>query len=192
MSYDSRRYALVNRWDKRHETTVRRLLDPVAGERILEVGCGRGHLTKRLNEWGVDAVGIDANPNAAELAVTAGVVHMLAEHLEFGDRSFDKVVAVHAIEHIPDIEAAFAEMGRVLKPGGKALFIYPAEPIQGIWAVPTAIILHKNPLKARQVHCHWLWPSKVRGIAEPYGMRESHSEFNLLSSPQFVSLFESV
>lgn len=192
MSYDSRRYALINRWDKRHETTVRRLLDPIAGERVLEVGCGRGHLTKRLNEWGVDAVGIDANPNAAEFAVTAGVVHMFAEHLEFGDRSFDKVVSIHAIEHIPDIEGAFAEIGRVLKPGGKALFIYPAEPIQGIWAVPTAVILYKNPLKARQVHCHWLWPSKVRGIAESHGMRESHSEFNLLSSPQFVSLFESV
>lgn len=190
MTYDSRRYAMVNRWDKRHETTVRRLLDPQAGEQVLEVGCGRGHLTKRLLDWGVDATGIDANPQAADLAVTDGVVHMYAESLDFADQTFDKVVSVHAIEHIPDIEGAFEEMARVLKPGGKALFIYPAEPIQGIWAVPTAVILHRNPLKARQVHCQWLWPKKVRRLSEDVGLVHANSEFSLLSSPQFYTMVE--
>lgn len=189
MSYDSKRYALVNRWDPRHLETVDRLLGPEPGERILEVGCGRGHLTKRLLELGADAIGIDANPHAAEHAVTDGVRTMDAAALEFGADSFDKIVSVHAIEHIPPIEEAFAEMARVLKPGGQALFIYPAEPIKGIWAVPTAVILHGNPFKATTVHCNWLWPSKVRGIAEPEGLTELHHEFNLLSSPQFVSLF---
>ncbi len=187
--YDSSRYAMMNRWDPRHMVTVAEHLDPRAGDRILEVGCGRGHLTKRLRDLGADAIGIDANPHAAEQAVTEGVSTGDAEALEFPDNTFDKIVSVHAIEHIPDIEAAFSEMSRVLKPGGKALFIYPAEPIQGIWAVPTAIILHRNPLKARQVHCNWLWPSRVRKIAEPTGLVHDHSKFMLLSSPQFVSLF---
>ncbi len=114
---------------------------------------------------------------------------MRAERLEYPDAHFDKVVSVHAIEHIPDIEGALGEIARVLKPGGRALLIYPAEPIQGIWAVPTAVILHGNPLKARQVHCHWLWPSKLRRLAEPAGLEETHREFNLLSSPQFASVF---
>ena len=169
--------------------TVATHLDPRAGERILEVGCGRGHLTKRLRDLGADAVGIDANPHAAAEAVTEGVTTGNAEALAYPDDSFDKIVSVHAIEHIPNIEAAFSEMARVLKPGGKALFIYPAEPIQGIWAVPTAVVLHGNPLRARDVHCNWLWPSKVRGIAEPLGLVHDHSKFMLLSSPQFVSLF---
>lgn len=189
MSYDSKRYALVNRWDSRHLETVDRLLGPEPGERILEVGCGRGHLTKRLLDLGADAVGIDANPHAVEHAVTEGVHTMDAASLGFEADSFDKIVSVHAIEHIPPIEEAFAEMARVLKPGGQALFIYPAEPIKGIWAVPTAVILHGNPLKATTVHCNWLWPSKVRRLAEPEGLTELHHEFNLLSSPQFVSLF---
>lgn len=189
MSYDSKRYALLNRWDERHEVTVRRHLDPQPGERVLEVGAGRGHLTKRLRDWGVDAVGIDANPQAPDVAVTDGILHMYGEDLAFDDDTFDKVVSVHAIEHIPDIGGAFDEMSRVLKPGGQALFIYPAEPIKGIWAVPTAIILHKNPFKATTVHCQWLWPSRVRRIAEPRGFTHRHSEFNLLSSPQFVSVF---
>lgn len=169
--------------------TVTSHLDPRAGDRILEVGCGRGHLTKRLRELGADAVGIDANPYAAAEAVTEGVSTADAEALDYPDDSFDKIVSVHAIEHIPNIEAAFSEMSRVLKPGGKALFIYPAEPIQGIWAVPTAIVLHGNPLKARDVHCNWLWPSKVRALAEPCGLVHDHSKFMLFSSPQFVSLF---
>lgn len=190
MSYDSKRYALVNRWDPRHLVTVERLLGPKPGERVLEVGCGRGHLTKRLRDNQVDAIGIDANPQAAEHAVTDGVMTMDAAHLEFESDSFDKIVSVHAIEHIPTIENAFGEMARVLKPGGTALYIYPAEPIKGIWAIPTAVILHKNPLKATQVHCNWLWPSRVRALAEPVGFSELHREFNLLSSPQFVSLFQ--
>lgn len=156
---------------------------------MLEVGAGRGHLTKRLRDWGVDAIGIDANPRAPEVAVSDRVLHMLGENLAFEDRSFDKIVSVHAIEHIPDIEGAFAEMARVLKPGGKALFVYPAEPIKGIWAIPTAVILYRNPLMATRVHCNWLWPRRVRRIAEARGFVHQHSEFNLLSSPQFVSLF---
>ncbi|MDH4118072.1 MAG: methyltransferase domain-containing protein [Acidimicrobiia bacterium] len=189
-NYTSRRYAMVNRWDPRHEVTVRRHLDPRPGERILEVGCGRGHLTKLLEGIGVDVIGIDANPEASELAGSERVKHMYAESLTFDDDSFDKIVSVHAIEHIPQLEQALGEMARVLKPGGRALFVYPAEPIQGIWAVPTAVILHGNPLKARQVHCQWLWPRKVRAMTEPQGFRHIHSEFNLLSSPQFVTVLE--
>lgn len=185
--YDSKPYAMVNRWDPRHLVRIRRHIDPQPGDRILEVGCGVGHLTKRLRELGADAVGIDVNPRAAELAVTDGVMTMRAEALSFEDTSFDKIVSVHAIEHLPDLEGALEEMNRVLEPGGDALLIYPAEPIQGIWALPTATILHRNPLKAREIHCQWLWPSRVRRLTEPRGFHHVASEFNLLASPQFVT-----
>lgn len=188
MRYDSLRYALVNRWDDRHLHTFERLLGPSPGPRVLEVGCGRGHLTKALQNLGLDVTGIDANPQAAAVAVTDGVHTMHAEALEFPDASFDTVVSVHAIEHIPPIEGAFAEMARVVRPGGRILLIYPAEPVQGVWAVPTSVILYRNPFKARRVHCHWLWPSKVRRLAAGAGLEHLHSEFNLFSSPQFVTL----
>ena len=187
--YDSRRYALVNRWDPQHLKTVDRLLPLSEGDRVLEVGCGSGHLTKRLAARGVDIVGIDANPNAREVADSDRVLHMRAEHLDFDDKEFDAVISVHAIEHIPPLADAIAEMARVLQPQGRALFIYPAEPIQGLYAIPTSVILYGTPFKARQVHCHKLWPSKLRGIVEPFGLNETHHEFNLWKSPQFVSRF---
>ncbi|HJS72555.1 MAG TPA: class I SAM-dependent methyltransferase [Acidimicrobiia bacterium] len=189
-SYDSRRYALVNRWDPSHLKRIDRLIAIGDDDRVLEVGCGQGHLTKALLERGVDIIGIDANPQAAEVAGTDRVRHMLAEDLDFDDASFDYIVSVHAIEHIPPLEAALAEMARVLEPGGTAVFIYPAEPIQGLYAIPTSIILHGTPFKAREVHCHKLWPSKLTAMAAPLGLAPVASEFSLLMSPQFASVFE--
>lgn len=187
--YDSRRYALVNRWDPSHLETLDRLLPLQPSTTVLEVGCGSGHLTKRLAARGVDIIGVDANPNSAEVAETDRVRTMRAEALDFEDDSFDAIVSVHAIEHIPALEAALIEMARVLRPGGQALFIYPAEPIMGLYAIPTSVILHGTPFKAREVHCHKLWPAKVRRMVEPLGWTETHREFNLFKSPQFVSRF---
>ena len=188
--YHSRRYALVNRWDPAHLRKVDRLLDIEAGDRVLEVGCGQGHLVKRLSDRGIEAVGIDANEEAPLVAATDRVVHMRAEELQYEDDSFDAIVSIHAIEHIPPLEKALSEMARVLKPGGSALYIYPAEPIMGMFAIPTSLILLGTPFKARQVHCHKLWPTKLRRMVEPLGLIEKHREFNLLKSPQFVSVFE--
>ena len=189
MSYDNRRYALVNRWDPSHLKKIDELLPLRPGDRVLEVGCGSGHLTRRLAGRGIDITGIDANPNAAEVAGTDRVMTMRAENLEFDDSSFDAVISIHAIEHIPALEAAFAEMARVLRPQGRSLFIYPAEPIMGLYAIPTAVILHGNPFKAREVHCHKLWPAKVRRMVEPLGWTAAHRQFDLFKSPQFVSRF---
>ncbi len=187
--YDSRRYVMVNRWDPSHLKRIDRLLLLRPGQRVLEVGCGQGHLTIRLAERGIDVVGIDANPTAPEVSGSDRVLYMRAEDLDFPDGEFDAVVSVHAIEHIPPLEQAASEMARVLKPGGQAIFIYPAEPIQGLYAVPTSVILHGTPFKAREVHCHKLTPSKVRALMEPHGLTETHHEFNLFKSPQFISVF---
>ena len=188
-TYDNRRYAMVNRWDPSHLDKVDRLLGSLTDDRVLEVGCGVGHLTKRLADRGVDVTGIDANPNASEVAGSDRVRTMRAEALDFEDDAFDTIVSVHAIEHIPALEAALIEMDRVLAPGGRALFIYPAEPVMGLYAIPTSVILHGNPLKAREVHCQKLWPKKLRRMVEPLGWEETHHEFNLWKSPQFVSRF---
>ena len=190
--YDSHRYVTVNRWDSSHLKRIDRLLPLRPGQRVLEVGCGQGHLTTRLAERGIDVVGIDANSNAPEVSGSDRVLHMKAEALDFPDAEFDAIVSVHAIEHIPPLEQAVSEMARVLKPGGQALFIYPAEPIQGLYAVPTSVILHGTPFKAREVHCHKLTPSKVRALMEPHGLVETHHEFNLFKSPQFISVFSKV
>jgi SAM-dependent methyltransferase len=183
-----RRYALFQRWDSRHLETVRRLLDPQPGERILEVGCGPGHLVQRLEELGCRAIGVDANPEAVSNAIASDVRLMWVEQLAFADSSFDAVVAIHAIEHFPHLDEAMAEMARVLRPGGALLLVYPAEPIRGLFAVPDAIVLYGNPLRARDLHLHKLRPADVSALGAQVGLEHVHSEFNLLSSPQQVTV----
>ncbi len=101
-------------------------------DRILDVGCGTGSLTllvaERLEPPG-EAIGVDAAPKmiaiarrkAERLRVPARFVAGVAEQLEFADASFDLVVNSMFTHHI-DTELkqrAFAEMFRVLRPGGK-------------------------------------------------------------------------
>ena len=183
---------MVNRWDSSHLKRIDRLVAIPPGADVLEVGCGQGHLTRALAERGIDVIGIDANPQAEVIANTPLVKCMRAEALDFDDVTFDFVVSVHAIEHIPDLDGALAEIARVLRPGGKAIFIYPAEPIMGMYAIPTSVILHGTPFKAREEHCQKLWPSKLKGMVAPLGLDEIGKEFSLFKSPQFASVFEKV
>lgn len=189
MAYSSLRYALMNRWDPSHLRTANRLLAPEVGMRLLEVGCGRGHLISRLQAQGLDAVGIDANPHAVEHGVASNLLVMQAEALDFPDASFDLLCSIHTIEHVGPLDRALAEMARVLKPGGKLLLIYPAEPIQGLYAVPTAVLLYHDPFKATQVHCRRLTPARLRRLVAVLPLEHLGSEFHLLRTPQFFSLF---
>lgn len=186
--YNSARYALVNRWDPGHLKTVRSHLDLSSVGRVLEVGCGRGHLVAHLREEGVDALGIDLNPQAIEHGVTDALQTMDATRLDFPDAHFDAVVSMHAIEHIPDLDAALAEMVRVVRPGGSLVLVYPAEPIQGIFAVPTSIILHGTPFRAREVHCHHLTPRRLAKRVAGLPVRAATDSFQLLKSPQFTTV----
>ena len=187
--YDSRRYALINRWNPRNLEIIRDWVAPAPGDQVLDVGCGKGHLVKALSELGVDAVGIDLNPNAADVAVVPRVRTMSAVSLEFDDETFEAVVSFHAIEHIPPIEEALREMARVVKRDGKVLLVYPAEPIRGLYAIPTSVILHGTPFKARQVHIHRLNPRLVADLAERAGLRQLRTRLRMWPSPEYASLF---
>lgn len=190
--YTSLDYAVRNRWDHSHLRKVDRLLALSPDARVLEVGCGRGHLTTRLAARGIDVIGVDANPMAVEIAGTERVRHMKGESLDFDEASFDVVISIHALEHIPDLELALSEMARVLVGGGRALHVYPAEPIRGLYAIPTSIILHGTPFKAREVHRHKLWPAKLAAMMAGVGLAETHNEFHFFRTPEFASVFEKV
>lgn len=190
MTYQSRKYALLNSpiEVERHLKRVRDFLDPRRDDRILEVGCGRGFLTARVQRLAPDTTGIDVNAQAIANAVTSGVEVMNAERLAFPDGAFDKIYSFHVIEHIPDLARALAEMDRVLRPGGTALLVYPAEPIRGLYVIPTAMILFGNPLRARDIHIRAVTPRALREFVRGTSLEIVRSRLHLLLTPQFVTL----
>jgi SAM-dependent methyltransferase len=104
-----------------------------AGARVLEVGCGPGHLSIRLARHGLEVTGLDLDPAMIARArantdragnrggrrpsFLVGDVAALA----FPDRSFDLVVSTLSMHHWADPTAGLTEIGRVLRPGGRAL-----------------------------------------------------------------------
>jgi ubiquinone/menaquinone biosynthesis C-methylase UbiE len=105
-----------------------------AGARVLEVGCGPGRLSIRLaRQHGLDVTGVDLDPamiaRARANADRAGngdqrrpsfLVGDVAA-LAFPDGSFDMVVSTLSLHHWADPAAGLAEIGRVLRPGARAL-----------------------------------------------------------------------
>jgi len=175
----------------RHLERVRRYLRPRPDDRLLEIGCSRGFLTQRVREeLSPSTTGVDLNPEAIANACVDGLSVMDAQALAYEDESFDKIYSFHCIEHIPDLPGAFREMSRVLKPGGRILLVYPAEPIRGLYVVPTAIILFGNALRAREIHLHKLWPAKIERMLAGTSLEVTASALDFLLTPQFITVLE--
>jgi SAM-dependent methyltransferase len=93
---------------------------PLAGQRVLDLGCGPGYYTRALRYRGAEVVPIDnsadelgANPPEGALLADAGA-------LPLPDGEADGVVCSNLLEHTPDTPAVIGEIERVLRPGGWA------------------------------------------------------------------------
>ena len=190
--YDSENYALLNRpiETTRHARRIERYLTPRPSHRLLEVGCGRGWLTQRMQERYPSTYGVDINPRSIEHGVADHLSVMDAVDLRFDDGQFDQVYSFHAIEHIVNAEGALREMRRVVVPGGRILLVYPAEPVRGLYAMPGAWIGFGNPLLARQLHVHRFTPRRIQRLAAGVGLRHVESALDLLITPQFMTVLE--
>ena len=106
--------------------------EPQRFARALEIGAGTGYFIINLVRAGVveEAVATDISPgmlevlsaSAASLGVGVETVACEASELPFEDASFDLVVGHAVLHHLPDLDAAFREFRRVLRPRGVVAF----------------------------------------------------------------------
>jgi ubiquinone/menaquinone biosynthesis methyltransferase len=150
-------YGLDRGWKRRLANLAR----VTSGSRALDLACGTGDIAFELAARGARVIGLDITERMIELARQRArdrasflVGDMLA--LPFPADSFDLITTGYGIRNVPDIDAALAEIQRVLRPGGRVLsldFNRPANaPLRAAYLVYLTVvgstlgfILHRDP-----------------------------------------------
>jgi SAM-dependent methyltransferase len=114
---------------------MRRLL-PLSGAKVIDLGCGNAEMPRRLLKGGlvasVTGLEVDHEQQAQNLAASPipGLDFVLAsaDHIPFDANSFDIVMMLKSLHHVPldHLDRALAEIERILVPGGA---LYVSEPV---------------------------------------------------------------
>lgn len=130
-------------------------------DRVLEIGCANGSTLSKISPIYQYLTGVDINNFAmakAENKPNFSFVTANSNQLPFKDASFDSVVSIHTLEHIPDLKQTMQEINRVLVQGGTSMHVFPLFK-RHLSALPDAIRMHPlNPMRAwqtaGQLHVH--------------------------------------
>ena len=118
--WDAADYARVGAFVAKLGGAALELLAPQPGERILDVGCGEGTLTKKIIERGATVLGIDNSPEMIAAARANGVdaIQLAAEDMQFF-AEFDAAFSNATLHWVLQKEQAARAIFRALKPGGR-------------------------------------------------------------------------
>jgi ubiquinone/menaquinone biosynthesis C-methylase UbiE len=148
-------------------------------DRALEIGAGTGYFSLNLLQAGVvrEAVATDISPgmlatlkaNAARLGLDVHTRVADAEALPFEDETFDLVFGHAVLHHLPDLEQAFSEFHRVLRPGGTLVFAgEPSRVGDRLAAYPKLAASRAAPL--------WRLAMRARAAQHPGGHGDADPE----------------
>jgi ubiquinone/menaquinone biosynthesis C-methylase UbiE len=138
--------------------------------RVLDVGCGTGLLTTRLNaDLGVSATGCDYSwgmvAQASQRSRVPAWVQADAMMLPLADGAVDAIVCTESFHWYPDQLRALTEFARVLEPGGRVYLalVNPPHPAISQWT-------HRWSESAGQP-LYWPTPAEMRSMATTAGLR---------------------
>lgn len=123
----------------------------IANPKILDVGCGTGALLQHLQNKS-EAHGLDYFPVALEFSAQRGLknlIHGNAEAIPISTNTYDAIVSLDTLEHVPNDVAAAQEIFRILKPDGVFVMNVPA--FKWLWGPHDVALMHQRRYTKKQV-----------------------------------------
>jgi 2-polyprenyl-6-hydroxyphenyl methylase / 3-demethylubiquinone-9 3-methyltransferase len=179
---------------------------PLAGKRVLDIGCGGGILSDSMARKGAEVLGIDLSTKALKVAqlhaleaATAGVSYreVSAEALaQEQPGSFDVVTCMEMLEHVPDPASVVRACAELVKPGGWVFFsTINRNPKSFLFAIVGAEYLLRMLPKGTHEYAKMIRPSELAAYCRATGLSLEQTrgmEFNPLTQRYWLSADTSV
>lgn len=157
-----------------------KLLSP--GNKVLDLGCGTGHFSNYIFSKGFEVHAIDPSLKMLEFArnnfPNISFIEGVASSLPFPDNSFDLIISIEVLRYLDtaDVKQAYAEMYRVLKPGGRILVthvnLFAADGYYFFYHLKQLVLrLANQPLHA----CYFTTPEKETRLAKEAGFSSARA-----------------
>ena len=144
-------------------------------DEVLEIGPNTCLLMDAFKDKAKSLIGIELNEEVVKRIARADLVCMDASDMKFGDNSFNTVIAIEVLEHIPALEKVFSEIDRVLLEDGKCYITVPFEFFRGQQALADAWYTYGDLRMALKLHVHKLNPGKIKKMI-------SHTSLQIIAS----------
>jgi trans-aconitate methyltransferase len=171
--WDAKLYDGKHSFVWKHGASLVELLAPLPGERILDLGCGTGHLTAQIAAAGAAVLGIDSSPPMVEEARAnfpdlRFEVHD-ARQLAFAD-PFDAVFSNAVLHWIVEAESVVRGVVRALRPGGRFVVEFGGK--RNVQNILAALLAGLRALGVEDNVSPWYYPSvgEYTGLLERAGL----------------------
>ena len=141
---------------------------------VLDIGCGSGRIAGSLTAENRKIVAIDLSDSMARAAYDAlrgSVIRADAQSLPFANESVDAALMIWVINHVSNPFAAIQDVHRVLRPGGRLLYL-SGIPIHPDWDVLGKILKRLDRLRQESVQLE----RNFRNVAEQIGFKVLHEK----------------
>jgi 2-polyprenyl-6-hydroxyphenyl methylase / 3-demethylubiquinone-9 3-methyltransferase len=153
---------------------------PLAGRKVLDLGCGGGILSEAMAALGAEVTGIDAGEEPLAVArlhlresgLRVDYRQALAEEIaEEAADSFDVVTCMELLEHVPDPGSIVAACARLVKPGGEVFFATLNRNLKSfLFAIIGAEIILRLVQRGTHSYRRFVKPEELRNWAERSGL----------------------
>jgi 2-polyprenyl-6-hydroxyphenyl methylase / 3-demethylubiquinone-9 3-methyltransferase len=154
---------------------------PLAGKKVIDIGCGGGILTESMAKKGADATGIDLSEKAlkvADLHSLESGVHVRYEHIAAEDMAareagqYDIVTCMEMLEHVPDPASIVKAAAALVKPGGHVFFsTLNRNPKAYLFAIVGAEYLLRMLPKGTHDYAKFITPAELSSFARQAGLQ---------------------